>query len=169
MQVITPSLDYGNFIAGIAKAPARVLLLDYDGTLAPFRVNPGEARPYPEVVPVLKEVMRAGGTRVVVVSGRPAGELPPLLALDQRPEIWGSHGWERLLPDGTTHFEQPSEEERRALDEAARAGAAVRMAMGKVERRGNAVLSRYAVLAGDAIYFSLGRHAGHGGFHSGTL
>jgi trehalose 6-phosphate phosphatase len=135
MQVLTPSLDYGNFIASIAKAPARVLLLDYDGTLAPFRVHPGEARPYPEVIPVLKAVMRAGGTRVVIVSGRPAAELPPLLALDERPEIWGSHGWERLQPDGTTQLEQPRDEERRALDEAARVVTAAVEQGARMERK----------------------------------
>jgi trehalose-phosphatase len=135
MQVLTPSLDYGHFVASIAMAPARVLLLDYDGTLAPFRVDPREARPYPEVVPVLKAVMNAGGTRVVIVSGRPASELPPLLALDPRPEIWGSHGWERLRPDGTTQFEQPSEGERRALDDAARAAGASVPQGARMERK----------------------------------
>jgi len=135
MQVLTPSLNYGNFIASIAAAPARLLLLDYDGTLAPFRVDPGEAHPYPEVVPVLKDVMSAGGTRVVIVSGRPAVELPPLLALDPRPEIWGSHGWERLQPDGTTQLEQPSDEERRALDDAARAAGASIESGARMERK----------------------------------
>ena len=50
---------------------------------------------------MLEEIVAGGGTRVVIVSGRPADELPPLLELAQQPEIWGSHGWERLLPDGT--------------------------------------------------------------------
>lgn len=118
MQLLTTRLDYPQFLASVARAPARVLLLDYDGTLAPFRANPQEARPYPEVLPVLGEIMRAGGTRLVIVSGRPAGELPPLLQLESRPEIWGSHGWERLQPDGALHREQPGADARAALEAA---------------------------------------------------
>jgi trehalose-phosphatase len=69
----------------------------------------------------LRDIARAGGTRVVVVSGRPAGEVPPLLDLAPRPEIWGSHGRERLLPDGARVVEEPAASARQALDDAARA------------------------------------------------
>jgi trehalose-phosphatase len=131
MQVLTSGLDYFEFLAGIARAPARVLLLDYDGTLAPFQVRPDEARPYPEIVPLLREVMRAGGTRVVVVSGRPARELPPLLGLEERPEIWGAHGWERLAPDGKLEVLEPTPAEREAL---AAAEAAAREAIARGAR-----------------------------------
>jgi trehalose 6-phosphate phosphatase len=103
----------------IAQAPERVLMLDYDGTLAPFNVRPERAVPTPEVAAVLEKIVQAGGTRVVVVSGRPAAELPPLLKLSQRPEIWGSHGWERLLPDGRRIVEEPTAEVRQSLAHAA--------------------------------------------------
>src|SRR4051812_3799723 len=96
-------------------------MLDYDGTLAPFRVRAEEAVPYPEVASVLRGITQAGGTRVVVVSGRPAAELPPLLGLDKRPEIWGSHGWERLMPDGRRILTEPEPHARRALEDASRA------------------------------------------------
>jgi trehalose-phosphatase len=62
----------------------------------------------------------------VVVSGRPAGELPPLLKIEPLPEIWGSHGWERLMPDGRHVVEQPAAAARSALE---RAGEAVQAAM----------------------------------------
>jgi trehalose-phosphatase len=58
-----------------------------------------EAVPYPGVREVLSRIMHFGG-RVIVISGRPAGEVDQLLALPVRPEIWGCHGWERLHPDG---------------------------------------------------------------------
>jgi len=135
MQVLTPSLDYAQFVAGIARAPSRVLLLDYDGTLAPFRVKPEDAHPYPEVLPVLQEIMRAGGTRVVIVSGRPAADVVPLLDLEARPEIWGAHGWERLQPDGTATFEQPGEAERAVLADAATAITAIAARGARVERK----------------------------------
>jgi trehalose-phosphatase len=94
-------------------------MLDYDGTLAPFHVRPELAVPYPEVTAVLEALLDAGGTRIVLVSGRPAEELPPLLKLTRMPEIWGSHGWERLLQDGTRIVEEPGSDARKALADAA--------------------------------------------------
>ncbi|HSQ03533.1 MAG TPA: trehalose-phosphatase [Burkholderiales bacterium] len=119
MEILTPSLDLAAFLERIPAAPHRVLLLDYDGTLAPFQQRPELAVPYPEVLSVLNDIVRAGGTRIVIVSGRRAEELPPLLKLETRPEIWGSHGWERLHPDGTLTVEQPAERERAGLEQAA--------------------------------------------------
>jgi trehalose 6-phosphate phosphatase len=119
LQVLSPRVDLTGFITRIAQAPARVLMLDYDGTLAPFNVDPERAVPTPEVAAVLEEIVQAGGTRVVVISGRPAAELPPLLKLSERPEIWGSHGWERLLPDGRRIVEEPGAEARECLARAA--------------------------------------------------
>jgi trehalose 6-phosphate phosphatase len=118
LQTLTSRIDLVAFFECIARAPARVLMLDYDGTLAPFHVQPERAVPYPEVAAALEELVAAGGTRVVIVSGRPADEVPPLLSLAMRPEIWGSHGWERLLPDGRRVVEQPGSDARRALAEA---------------------------------------------------
>lgn len=118
MDILTPGLDFSGYLRGIARAPERVLLLDYDGTLAPFRIRPELATPYPEVRKALNRIIRAGGTRVIIMSGRRAAELPPLLPLRDRPEIWGSHGWERLQPDGTLLVAEPREHEREALDDA---------------------------------------------------
>ncbi|OGI40885.1 MAG: trehalose-phosphatase [Candidatus Muproteobacteria bacterium RBG_16_64_10] len=75
-------------------------MLDYDGTLAPFCVNPADAVPYAGVVPLLDRFMEAGHTRLVIVSGRWTKDLIPLLGLKQSPEVWGSHGWERLQANG---------------------------------------------------------------------
>jgi trehalose-phosphatase len=54
---------------------------------------------------LLQEIITNGRTRVVIVSGRNAHEIIPLLAVRPSPEIWGCHGLERLRPDGT--FETP--------------------------------------------------------------
>lgn len=121
MQVLTPSLDLASFFHDVAYAPSRLLMLDYDGTLAPFHVQPERAVPYPEVAGVLKDIVAAAGTRVVIVSGRPADQLPPLLGLADIPEVWGSHGWERLLPDGRRVVEKPHADALRRLDAAAAA------------------------------------------------
>ena len=115
MQVLTPRVDLAAFYERVAAVPGRVLMLDYDGTLAPFHVQPERAVPYPEVAAVIERIVSGEATRVVIVSGRPADEVPPLLCLSKPPEIWGSHGWERLLPDGRRVVEQPDSAARGAL------------------------------------------------------
>ncbi|MBN1446581.1 MAG: trehalose-phosphatase [Bacteroidetes bacterium] len=83
------------------NAPRRLLLLDYDGTLAPFTPERDRAFPYPGVRDLLHALQQDDRTRVVIISGRAVEDLRPLLGIDPLPEIWGSHGWEHLLPDGT--------------------------------------------------------------------
>ena len=79
----------------------RLLLLDYDGTLAPFHQERNKAFPYPGVREILEKIQRSGKTRLIIVSGRKITDIIPLLGLKQLPEIWGGHGFERLLPDST--------------------------------------------------------------------
>jgi trehalose-phosphatase len=84
------------FWAKLEVSRRRLLLLDYDGTLAPFRIERNEARPYEFVPPILDEMIHLGVTNVVIISGRAINDLLPLIGLKEKPEIWGSHGWERL-------------------------------------------------------------------------
>ncbi len=99
MNVLERQITYGPFLEQLRSALARVLLLDYDGTLAPFCVDRTLAFPYPEVPALVARIMEQG-TRVVLISGRPVRELLLLSGLSPQPEIWGSHGLERLTPDG---------------------------------------------------------------------
>jgi trehalose 6-phosphate phosphatase len=85
----------------IAVSTASILLLDYDGTIAPFQTDRRTAYPYPEVIPILDTILKCGKSRVVIVTGRPVAEIGPLLRPLRNIEIWGSHGLERLLADGT--------------------------------------------------------------------
>lgn len=103
----------GEFLDQVRMAEQRALLLDYDGTLAPFHVRRDQALPYPGVREIIGAMLRAGHTRLVVISGRWTQDLIPLLGLDQIPEIWGSHGWERLRPDGSY---EPAELDERTLN-----------------------------------------------------
>lgn len=96
----------------------RVLMLDYDGTLAPFRVERDQARPYPGVREVLGDVLADGRTRLVVVSGRRAGEVVDLLGLEGLPEVYGAHGREHLLPDGSIESEPLDPADATRLDRA---------------------------------------------------
>ena len=135
MQVLSPRVDWQGFLEGIARAPERVLMLDYDGTLAPFQVRPERAAPYAGVRETLEALTEAGGTRVVIVSGRPAAHLVPLLDLQHSPEIWGVHGWERLLPDGKLYTEEPSPAVKVSLEKAAAATQDVIRKGGRLERK----------------------------------
>ncbi len=135
MIVLTPSLDLHGFLKRIPLARERVLMLDYDGTLAPFQVRRGRALPYPGVAAALKELVDDGGTRVVIVSGRRAEEIVPLLALERHPEIWGCHGWERLLSVGDISVQRPSASDAGALDEAARAARNFVLGAARIERK----------------------------------
>ena len=83
MQVLSPSVDWSGFLARIPEASSRVLMLDYDGTLAPFQPRPERAVPYPGVRETLAALIAAGGTRIVIISGRPAADVVPLLALNE--------------------------------------------------------------------------------------
>jgi len=98
------------FLESVARAERSVLLLDYDGTLAPFSVDRQRAVPYPGVRNLLQQIIDGGRTRLVIVTGRDAHEIDPFLRLRPAPEIWGSHGLQRLLPDGRSQMpEIPSE------------------------------------------------------------
>ena len=94
-----------------------MLLLDYDGTIAPFRVERDAAFPYPDVPPLLDRIMETG-TRVSLISGRWIKDLTPLLQLKRQPEIWGSHGWERRFADGRYAVAQPDADALKGLAQA---------------------------------------------------
>lgn len=100
MKALDRQIPYGRFLEQLEAAPQRLLLLDYDGTMAPFTVDRDHAFPYPEIPELLSRII-AEGTKVVLVTGRPARDLVLLSGMQPHLEIWGSHGFERLMPDGT--------------------------------------------------------------------
>ncbi len=117
---VAPQHDIcADFFERLRHASSRLLLLDYDGTLAPFTPDRTRAFPYPEIPRLISRIAQAG-TRVVLISGRPAAELRSLLGIHPHPEIWGSHGTERLLPDGSYHIDSAPSEHRSALQAIAR-------------------------------------------------
>ncbi|HXZ33301.1 MAG TPA: trehalose-phosphatase [Terriglobales bacterium] len=105
------------FFEQLHSGSTRILLLDYDGTLAPFRIERDLAFPYPEIPRLLSQII-ASGTRVVLISGRPAQQLARLSGIHPQPEIWGSHGLERLRPEGSYQVEPLSLERQAGLREA---------------------------------------------------
>ena len=113
-------IEVEQFMESVAQSPVSALLLDYDGTLAPFCLNRPQALPYPGVTALLEELIANGRTRVVIITGRSAREVIPLLAVHPSPEIWGCHGLERLRPDGTRETPSVEEPVLRALADADR-------------------------------------------------
>jgi trehalose 6-phosphate phosphatase len=106
----------------VTGGAAPLLLLDYDGTLAPFRVDRMKARPFKGVREILARIQAESQTRIVVISGRPAHEVSSLLrgnppVMKDPVEVWGLHGSERLHPDGKREVEQPTTETQRMLDQ----------------------------------------------------
>ena len=89
-----------DFLKTVAQASRSVLLLDYDGTLSPFQIERQQAYPYPGVQQLLQHIIDIGRTRVVVITGRDAREMSSLLRLKPFPEVWGSHGLQRLHTNG---------------------------------------------------------------------
>ncbi len=87
-----------------------ILLLDYDGTLAPFHPERMLATPLDGVLPALERLIDLDGTTLALVSGRPVSEIQQLTGLDNL-IIAGTHGFEifrpgtgiaRMLPDDVT-------------------------------------------------------------------
>jgi len=92
--------DLSWFFRSIATAKKRVLIVDYDGTIAPFSVDRQRAFPYPAVPGLLLDIMSKCNTRLILISGRRAHSVAPLLGSDPAPETWGTYGLERLYSDG---------------------------------------------------------------------
>jgi trehalose 6-phosphate phosphatase len=121
-EQLTPDaqLKVESLLEAVARAPRSLLMLDYDGTLAPFREDPEQAFPHPGVSPVLQEIVRIGKTRVVIISGRDAEDIIPLLGIEPRPEVWGLHGLQRIKPDGSAELsplDEPAVEALAAADD----------------------------------------------------
>ncbi len=108
------------FLQTVAQASQAALLLDYDGTLAPFRAERDQAYPYPGVALVLQQIVRNRRTRVVVISGRDVDDLLPLLNIHPHPEVWGVHGLQRLKTDGSAGILRLDERTLNGLSDADR-------------------------------------------------
>lgn len=109
------NFDLRPFGECLARTRQRLLLLDYDGTLAPFRTDASKATPYAAIPELVDAIMDEGSTRVVIITGRWTRDLIPLLGLKRRPEIWGTHGRERLMTDGRYELFTLSTEALQAL------------------------------------------------------
>ena len=126
------------FFRELRGARLRLLMLDYDGTLAPFADDPSEVRPYPEVMRLLDEIMARRSDRVIIVTGRSLAQSPPPLPLSRRPEVWGEHGWQREVIGGVRMWNPPAGA-REALALAAERARALQPWGARIERKSASV------------------------------
>jgi trehalose 6-phosphate phosphatase len=121
-EVLKPEtrLRIERFLNAVTQARQALLLLDYDGTLAPFREERHQAFPYPGIAPLLEEIVGGGHTRVVIISGRDTSETISLLGVQPIPEVWGLHGLQRRKLDGSVETVRLEQHDLDALSEADR-------------------------------------------------
>jgi trehalose 6-phosphate phosphatase len=97
-------------------ASKRLLVLDYDGTLAPFRVPREEATPAPGVLRLLQSMAGHAHTTLVITSGRPLVELERLVG-SLPVTLVGEDGWEYRFPgEPVIRHPLPSRTERRLAE-----------------------------------------------------
>ncbi len=118
MKVLDAQIDLQGFWDRLAKSKVSILFLDYDGTIAPFKVERDEAVPYPWVPGVLNRILNTGRTRLVIISGREISSIQNLLRLVKPVEIWGCHGREHLLENGMMESEALSKAAKKVLSSA---------------------------------------------------
>lgn len=84
----------------VSLAQHRLLMVDDDGTLAPFRADRESALPLPRSLALLRRISQSPHTTVVITSGRPVHEVQQRLG-PLAVTVVGENGWEILDPDGT--------------------------------------------------------------------
>lgn len=99
----------------VTRASNRFLGLDYDGTLAPFAIDPMQAQPLDGVAALIRSLNEECQTEVAIISGRPVAEIMALL--DNPPvTVVGSHGYELWPRHGTCMVRRPSATQQLGLD-----------------------------------------------------
>ena len=87
-------------LAAFLAAPRTAIVAsDFDGTLSAIVANPGDSRPVPGAIEVLRRLVRAVG-RVVLITGRPVDSMRAIAGLHGDPElaavtVLGHYGLER--------------------------------------------------------------------------
>jgi trehalose-phosphatase len=124
----------------IAARPRRLLMLDYDGTLASFAVDRMAARPAPGTLARVAAIAAAGDTRVAIVSGRPVDELDVLLGELPHVDRVYEHGWDERLAGGDLVRHPVPAEVARSLEVALSAARACAWAQRIEHKRASIVL-----------------------------
>lgn len=88
-------------VAAFASRPRVLVAVDFDGTLAPFVIDPLQARAVPGALEALRAAAALSGVTVAVVSGRDLATLEMLTGIGVQDGITlvGSHGAQTNLDD----------------------------------------------------------------------
>ncbi|MBN2251865.1 MAG: bifunctional alpha,alpha-trehalose-phosphate synthase (UDP-forming)/trehalose-phosphatase [Candidatus Altiarchaeota archaeon] len=86
-------------IKDYAGSEKRLILLDYDGVLAPFSADPKDAKPDREVLDIIKKLSKNPKTDVVIISGRDKDTLTEWFGI-QDIGLVAEHGVWTREPDG---------------------------------------------------------------------
>lgn len=84
-------IDLQHRLDVLAHRPGLLVVLDFDGVLAPIVAHPDLSRPTPEAVAGVRRLLDAG-VPVAVVSGRSLASLTQVSGLDRRVLLVGGHG-----------------------------------------------------------------------------
>ena len=76
MEILNPQVSLDAFFDQLSRSKS-LLLLDYDGTIAPFKIHPEEAKPYPGIGERLIQMQALPRTTVIIISGRALSSLIP--------------------------------------------------------------------------------------------
>lgn len=99
---MTHLFDDWDAVSGRLRMAKRILLmLDFDGTLAPIVPQPPDARVPRETMDVLLALRDCPKVAMAIVSGRAARDVRSLVGLDGI-HYFGSHGRERMRPGSGT-------------------------------------------------------------------
>jgi len=110
-------INIPDFWDRLDEARKRFLALDYDGTLAPFRIERMEAAPLEGIPELLKQIQARDDTTLAIISGRSLFELTGLVG-NIGVTMVGSHGFELRGPDGDIVVKKISPEQEVGLVEA---------------------------------------------------
>lgn len=106
----------------LAQAPTLLAAFDFDGTLAPFTVDPQDSRTLPESQAALDRLAAMPCTHVGIISGRDLGFLRSVVDHERTKLLSGSHGAELDLhplgPDAGDADIRLSEDQLVLLDRA---------------------------------------------------
>ena len=99
-------LERNQLLDAFDRAHSRLLMLDYDGTLAPFATLPQNAVPSGDLIEILKRLVQDKNSIIALISGRPRANLQRWFA--GIPNLWiaAEHGAVLWSPI-STHWEQP--------------------------------------------------------------
>jgi trehalose 6-phosphate synthase/phosphatase len=104
-------------VTSYKESKSRILFLDYDGTLAGFKKNPGDAKPDENLYEILKRLSKDPNNTLVIISGRDKETLSEWFTPEWNIHFVAEHGVWFREPGGDWHMmEQINNEWRNSVE-----------------------------------------------------